>query len=220
MARIRVFTGHFGSGKTEIALNFAIQLAEQQKRVCLADLDIVNPYFCARDVKQDLEQNGIRLISAETSLSNAELSVVPPEINVVFNDKTYDVVMDIGGDDLGAVALGQFGRYFRAEPYDMYFVINKNRPLTSTKQAVLDYMNQIQSASRLRVTHLVSNTNMSFETTIDDVIAGDRFVAEIANELQLPHAFTVCKTDLVPKVIGRTTAPVLGVDIFMKPPWM
>ena len=215
-----MFTGHFGSGKTEIALNYALWLASQQKRVCLADLDIVNPYFCSRDVKEVLEQNGIRVISAETSLSNAELSVIPPEINTVFNDKTYEVVMDVGGDDLGAVALGQFGRHFRAEPYDMYFVINQHRPLTATKEAVLDYMNQIQAASRLRVTHLVSNTNMSLETTVADVLAGDQFVAEIADKLQLPHAFTVCTSNLRSEVTGKTKAPVFGIQIFMKPPWM
>ncbi|QSO50730.1 hypothetical protein JZ785_17755 [Alicyclobacillus curvatus] len=222
MARLRVFTGHFGSGKTEIALNYAVQLAKrkQNSRVCVVDLDIVNPYFCSRDVSGFLQSQGIRLISAAPHLANAELGVISPEVLSVFNDKSYDVVIDVGGDDIGAVALGQYLRYFRQEPYIMYFVINKHRPLTATKQNVIDYLHRIEAASRLNVTALVSNTNMSYETTAADVLMGDRFVAHLAEELQLSHAFTVSTTDLMEQLEGKTKAPLLGMQIFMKPPWM
>jgi len=183
-------------------------------------MDIVNPYFCSRDVRPHLESQGIRVISSNPSLSNAELAVIPPEVFAIFNDKSYEVVLDVGGDGVGAVALGQFNRYFRAEPYDLYFVINKNRPLTSTREGVLDYIKAIESSSRLKVTHLIANTNLSYETTATDVVAGDRFVAELAEELQLPHTYTVCRADLRAAVEGKVSADILDIDVYMKTPWM
>ncbi|HAZ36232.1 MAG TPA: ATP-binding protein, partial [Clostridiaceae bacterium] len=128
--RIRIFTGHFGSGKTEIAINYALKLNNEGKKVCIADLDIVNPYFCTRDEEKFLNDKGIRVIATPKDLANAELGVIPLETLSVFNDKSYDVVIDVGGDDKGAIALGQFNRYFREENYDMYFVINTLRPET------------------------------------------------------------------------------------------
>ncbi|MBS5824817.1 MAG: P-loop NTPase, partial [Clostridium argentinense] len=99
MSRIRIFTGHFGSGKTEIAINYAINLAKEGRKVAIVDLDIVNPYFCVRDLKTELEKYNIRVISSNPEFVNAELMVVPAEVLSVFNDKSYDVVFDVGGDD-------------------------------------------------------------------------------------------------------------------------
>jgi hypothetical protein len=152
MSRIRIFTGHFGSGKTEISINYAIDLAKQGKKVAIVDIDIVNPYFCVRDIKEHLEKEyGIRVIASNPHYSNAELAVVPAEIISVFNDKSYEVVMDIGGDDSGAVVLGQYNRFFREEPYEMYFVVNYNRPMTSNSEEIEEYIASIQRASRLKV---------------------------------------------------------------------
>jgi hypothetical protein len=215
-----VITGHFGSGKTELAINYALMLADTQSKVCLVDVDIVNPYFCSRDVKEDLDAHGIRLISANPSLSNAELMVIPPEVISIFNDKTYQVVVDVGGDDMGAVALGQYNRYFQEEPYEMYFVINIHRPLTSSQQQVMDYIGSIETASRLKVTHLISNANMSYETTAEDVLAGDKFVAELAKVMNIPHKYTVCRRDLHGQVEGQTSGTLFDIDVYMKTPWM
>lgn len=220
MSRLRIFTGHFGSGKTETALNYAIRLAEEDHRVCVVDLDIVNPYFCSRDVRNVLMSKDIRLISAAPSLANAELLVISPEVYSVFNDKRYEAVIDVGGDDLGAVALGQYQRYFKNEAYDMFFVINAHRPLSADRAAVINYIERIENASRLKVTHLVANTNMSFETTVDDVLMGDEFVAQLSCELNLPHAMTVCRTDLARQLQGRTQGSLFAIEIFMKTPWM
>ncbi|MBI6875395.1 ATP-binding protein [Clostridium aciditolerans] len=219
MSRIRIFTGHFGSGKTEISINYAIKLAKEGKKVAIVDLDIVNPYFCTRGIKKELEEYGIRVIAADPNLSNAELMVVPPEVLSVFNDKSYEVIMDIGGDDQGAVVLGQYNRYLREEPYDMYFVINNNRPLTSNNDDTQDYMRVIQAASRLKVTHLISNTNMSYETAVEDIITGDKTVKELSEKLNIPHKYTVCRRDLIDEVKGKVQGELLPIDIYMKPPW-
>lgn len=219
VSRIRIFTGHFGSGKTEISINYAIKLAKEGKKVAIVDLDIVNPYFCTRGIKKELEEYDIRVIAADPNLSNAELMVVPPEVLSVFNDKSYEVIMDIGGDDQGAVVLGQYNRYLREEPYDMYFVINNNRPLTSNNDDTQDYMRVIQAASRLKVTHLISNTNMSYETAVEDIIRGDKTVNELSEKLNIPHKYTVCRRDLIDEVKGKVQGELLPIDIYMKPPW-
>jgi adenylylsulfate kinase-like enzyme len=112
-SRIRVFTGHFGSGKTEIAINYAMNLRNRGLKVCIADLDIVNPYFCTRDETEMLEKKGIRVISTAKDLANAELAVIPAETLSVFDDKSYDAVLDVGGDGSGAAAIGQFNSFFK-----------------------------------------------------------------------------------------------------------
>ncbi len=219
MRRINVFTGHFGSGKTEIAINYAIKLAKQGEKVTLVDIDIVNPYFCSRDVKEELQSFGVRLISANPHFSNAELMVVPPEVVSAFNDKSHKVIFDIGGDDMGAVALGQYNRYFKEEPYDMYLVVNNNRPLTSNAEDAEKYLKEIEKASRLKVNYLISNTNLSNETTIEDILRGDEEVSKLSKRLNIPYAFTACRKDMCSELQGRVKGEIFGIDIYMKTPW-
>ena len=219
MSRIRIFSGHFGSGKTEIAINYAIYLAKKGEKVAIVDIDIVNPFFCTRDVREMLESYGIRVISADKNLSNAELMVVPAEVLAVFNDKSYEVVIDVGGDDQGAVVLGQYNRYFNEEAYDMYFVVNNNRPFTSNNEGTQEYMRDIERRSRLKVTHFISNTNMSYETTMEDVLKGDKEMVKLSEKTGIPYAYTVCTKEIVDDIKGKVHGDIFPIDIYMKPPW-
>lgn len=219
MSRIRIFAGHFGSGKTEIALNYAIDLAKSGKKVAIVDIDIVNPYFCTRDMKDVLDRYGIRLIAADPNLSNAELMVVPAEVYSVFNDKSYEVVIDVGGDEQGAVVLGQYNKYFKEESYDMYFVINNKRPLTINETATEEYLRNIEWTSRLKVTELISNTNLSYETSVNDVTEGEKEVKTLSENTNIPFKYTVCRRDLMEELKGKTIGELYGIDIYMKPPW-
>lgn len=219
MSRIRVFTGHFGSGKTEISINYALKLAEMGKRVCIADLDIVNPYFCTRDEEQFLESKGIKLVATPKELSNAELGTIPLNTLTVFNDKTYEVVLDVGGDDQGAVALGQYNRYFREEDYDMHFVVNTTRPFTQDANSVIEYIREIERASRLKVKYLINNANLSYETTQEDILRGQEIVKEVSKITDLPIAFTAIREDLVEELRDKIEGEIFPLRLFMLPPW-
>lgn len=218
--RLRIFTGHFGSGKTEIAINYAVNLAGEKKDTCLVDLDIVNPYFSVREVRKQMEALGIRVISPSIEITTAELSTVPAEVLSAFNNKNYDVALDVGGDDAGAVALGQYNRYFMEEPYDMYFVINTMRPFTSTVDGICEYVRDIEKASRLNVTYFINNTNLSYETTAEDVVKGQEIILEASKKLNIPIRYTAIREDLAAKLSGDVEGEVMKLKIYMKPSWL
>lgn len=218
-SRIRVFAGHFGSGKTEIALNYALKLNAEGKNVSIADLDIVNPYFCTRDEKMLLEGMGIRVVATPKEYSNAELGTVPLNTKSVFDDKNSEVVVDVGGDDQGSIALGQYKRYFNMEDYDMYFVINTLRPLTSDADSIIDYLKQVELASRLKVKYLINNSNLSYETQISHIIEGQKIIKEVSVKTGLPIKYTAIREDLVDKLTESVEGEILPLHMYMQPPW-
>jgi len=219
LSRIRIFVGHFGSGKTEISINYAIKLREQGKKVTIVDLDIVNPYFCIRGIKDLLEEKGIRVIASKASYMNVELMVIPPEVNTIFNDKSSEIIIDVGGDDAGALVLGRYYKYFCEEEYNMYFVANNNRPFTSTSVSTEEYIKEIEKSSRLKITHLISNTNLSSETTAEHILDGDKIINELSNRINIPYKYTVCEENLSDKLSGKVRGEIFPINIFMKKPW-
>lgn len=218
-SRIRVFTGHFGSGKTEIAINYALKLASQGKKVTIADLDVVNPYFCSRDEEELLKEKGIRLIATPKEMSNAELGTIPLATPAVFNDKSYEVVLDVGGDDQGAVALGQYNRFFREEDYDMYFVINTLRPETMNADDIIAYMRAIESASRLKVKYLINNSNLSYETEPEHILNGQFIVEEVSRRTGLPIKYTAVCEEMAGRLPEGIKGEIFPIKLFMLPPW-
>lgn len=218
--RIRVFAGHFGSGKTEIAINYALRLKNKGRKVCIADIDIVNPYFCTRDEDKLFKENGIRLIALSKEITDGELGTMPHDINSVFDDKSNDVVLDVGGDFQGAVALGQYYKYFESEGYDMYFVVNISRPDTKDADGVTELIREIEAASRLKVKYLINNTNLSYETTPDMIIEGQKVVKEVSRRTGIPVKYTAIREDLAEAFdANEITGEILPIKIFMLPPW-
>ena len=185
--RITLFAGHYGSGKTNIAVNYAMLLAAEGKKVCIADLDIVNPYFRTKDSAAELEAMGVTLISPQYANTNVDLPALPPESYRPVQDKSVYGVLDIGGDDRGAYALGRFAELIKAEGnYRMVFVANCYRPLTATPEDALEIMREIEAAAGILFTDIVNNSNLGSETTVDTVRASLGYIDEICRLSGLP----------------------------------
>ena len=179
--RITLFAGHYGSGKTNIAVNYAYKLAREGKRVCIADLDIVNPYFRTKDSAKELEALGISLVSPKYANTNVDLPALPAESYRLVQDKSTYGIMDIGGDDRGAYALGRYVDTIKTEnDYRMAFVVNCYRPLTSTVEDTIEIMKEIESACGLQFTCIVNNSNLGDETTVDTVNASLNFIERLS----------------------------------------
>ena len=185
--RLTLFAGHYGSGKTNIAVNYAMLLADEGKKVCIADLDIVNPYFRTKDSEQELSEKGIRLISSSFANTNVDLPAIPAESYGIGQDRSVFGVVDIGGDDRGAYALGRFADAIKAEgDYRMAFVINRYRPLTSTVEDTVEIMKEIEAACGIKFTCIVNNSNIGSETTADIVLESVGFAEAVSEATGLP----------------------------------
>ncbi len=169
--RLTLFAGHYGSGKTNIAVNYALKLASDGHKVCIADLDIVNPYFRTKDSAALLQAAGIDLISPKYANTNVDLPALPAEAYRLVQDRETYAVADIGGDDRGAYALGRYApEIMQEQNYAMVFVANFCRPLTRNAQEAFEVMREIEAACNLPFTHIVNNTNLASETTAQTVL--------------------------------------------------
>ena len=179
--RLTLFAGHYGSGKTNIAVNYAMLLREEGKKVCIADLDIVNPYFRTKDSERELEALGISLISPRYANTNVDLPALPAESYRLVQDKSVYGVMDIGGDDRGAYALGRFRDAIKEEgDYRMVFVLNRYRPLTSTVEDTVEIMREIEAAAGIKFNCIVNNSNLGRETTKETVLDSLEFCKQVS----------------------------------------
>ena len=185
--RITLIAGHYGSGKTNIAVNYALHLAQAGEKVCIADLDIVNPYFRTKDSAEVLEKAGVELISPQCANSNVDLPALPAEAYRLVQDKTAYAIMDIGGDDRGAYALGRYRPFILEENnYRMAFVANASRPLTRTPEEALEVMREIEAACGINFTCIVNNTNLAAETTVDTVLDSVAYIEKLCTLSGLP----------------------------------
>ena len=185
--RLTLFAGHYGSGKTNIAVNYALQLAREGKQVCIADLDIVNPYFRTKDSAQVLEEAGVALISPQYANTNVDLPALPAESYRLVQDKASYGIMDIGGDDRGAYALGRFTPFIKEENnYRMAFVANCYRPLTRTAEDAMEIMREIETACGLQFTCIVNNSNLGSETTAQTVLDSLAYIQKLSQLSGLP----------------------------------
>lgn len=189
--RITVFAGHYGSGKTNIAVNYSVRIREATgKAVALADLDIVNPYYRAKDSTDRLEELGIRMISSPFANSNVDLPALPSEAYAIIDDESIFAVCDVGGDDRGAYALGRYREGIMKGDYEMLMVVNMYRPLTRTVEEVLEMKEEIETAAGIPFTGIVNNSNIGPLTTKEDVERSFDFIAEISDKTGLPLRFT------------------------------
>ena len=207
--RLTLFAGHYGSGKTNIAVNYAMRLREEGKKVCIADLDIVNPYFRTKDSERELAEAGIRLISPQYANSNVDLPALPPESYSLVQDRSVYGIMDVGGDDRGAYALGRFAAAIKAEnDYHMAFVVNCYRPLTSTVSDTVEIMREIEAACGIDFTCIVNNSNLGEETTGQTVLDSLGFAEELSRTVGLPILFHTATESVARELSGLPVLPL------------
>ena len=202
--RITLFAGHYGSGKTNIAISYARALKRAGEKVAVADLDIVNPYFRTKDSAADLQAEGIDLVVSDFANSNVDFPALPKEIYALVADRETKIVMDIGGDDRGALALGRYVPDIKAEgDYEMLAVVNAARPLTRTPQEAVEVLREIEAACRLPFTGIVNNTNVGAETTVETVLGSIPYADEIAALMGVPVRFTCAIGAIAAELKGK-----------------
>ena len=218
-AKYLVLTGNYGSGKTEIALNLALDAAARMKTT-LVDLDIVNPYFRSGEKAEELRKAGIRTLMPTYAMTTVDIPALPAEIQSVFEVPADRVIFDVGGDDTGAAALGRYYPSFTAhrEETRMILVINCMRPLTGKKEEILDLALRIRNRGRLRIDALINNTNLADETTPDMIEEGERTVLSCAEELGGIPVMTAGTQEVLDQ--SRLRTPAFAIRRYMKPEWM
>ncbi len=201
--RVTLFLGHYGSGKTHAAINWALALRAAGYRTAIADLDIVNPYFRTKDSKKTLDENGIALISSPFAGSNVDLPALPQEMYDIVDQKAVHFVVDVGGDDRGALALGRLtDRLVEENDYEALFVFNCYRPLTRTAADAMGILREIESACRLPVTGIVNCSNLGEQTTRETVLASLPAANELAKLSGLPVRLTAVLEPLAGQLSG------------------
>ncbi len=204
MKRITMILGHYGSGKTNIALNLAAEYKKTRERVAIADLDIVNPYFRTKDSLDFLEEKGIRLIVSEYANTNIDIPALPQDMYAVTDDKGLTCVLDIGGDDRGALVLGRLRpEILRENDYENLLVINRYRPLTADAASTVEVMREIEEASGIPFTGIINNSNIGVETTAEAVLASLPYAEEVSKLTGLPIRMTTVRDDIAKGLAGK-----------------
>ena len=211
--RLTLFAGHYGSGKTNIAVNYALRLAGEGKPVVIGDLDIVNPYFRTKDSAKVLEEAGVTLISPQFANSNVDLPALPAEAYRLVEDKSIYGIMDIGGDDRGAYALGRYVPAIMEENnYRMVFVANCYRPLTRTPEDAMEVMGEIETACGLKFTDIINNSNLGTETTPETVLSSLEYMEKLSALSGLPIFAHTAETAVAAGLAGKLE-PVLPLQL-------
>lgn len=210
---ITIITGHYGSGKTNAAVNLALSAAQSGQAVTIIDLDIVNPYFRTADFVEPLKAHDIQVIAPVYANSNLDIPVLPASVDAAFSQSDRQVIVDVGGDDAGAIALGRYAKKIEAQGYEMLYVINARRYLTKNPAEAVELLREIEQAARLSATGILNNTNLGAQTTAQTVLDS------------LPFAQAVCEQTGLPLVGTCTTQTVSGlpcpfpVKRLVKSPW-
>lgn len=186
MKKITIITGHYGSGKTTIAINKALNLKQHNKDVTIIDLDIINPFFRTTEYSEMLHQNGIKTILPNYGGTTSDMPALSPQINAMFNDSDTYYILDVGGDDVGATVLGQYATRLKEVGYDMFFVVNQYRYMTQTPAMAEQILREIESSSRLNATGIIDNTNLGSETTPELLQNSTEFISSFTKEVGLP----------------------------------
>lgn len=219
--RLIIITGHYGSGKTEFAVNYSVKCAKNNEKVNIADLDVVNPYFRSREKAEELAEKGIRVIGSMVGNSTIELPSIPPEVRGMIEDEDAKTILDVGGDPEGARILAGYSSYIKEQDYEMLLIVNANRPQTKKLEDVLGYIESIESTSKLKITGLVNNTHLLKSTTVEDVLRGHKLVKEVSEATGLPIMCETAIKNVVDEIKqSYKDLKMFPLDLYMREKWM
>ncbi len=200
---VTVVTGHFGAGKTNFSVNLSAALAGRNP-VFLIDYDNINPYFRALDAEEALSGKNVKIIASVFANSNVDIPSVPSDIIGALNTVAdgAGVVLDVGGDMLGAISLGYIHDKIISVPFYSVYVFNAYRPLTSTPTDAFGVMREIEAVSGLKTSFLVNNSNIGEDTAAEDIERTDEFAGELVRLSGVPLLCTCYMTERAPNVTG------------------
>ncbi len=218
--RIKIFVGSFGSGKTEIAINYSIYCRKSHTQVAIVDLDIVNPYFRTREEKNTLNLKGVKVVAPEGKLTYTDIPLISPEIKGLIQNSDYHLILDVGGDDIGTVVLGNFRYFIKDLDYEMLLVVNPYRPFTQSIPQIKQMAQEIENSSRLKISGIISNPNLSMQTDEDVIKKGHILIKQAAQKLNLPIKF-ICISERFSKKIKQENfeETIFYIKRFMHLPW-
>ena len=216
--RVSIITGHYGTGKTELSVNLALALAAEGKRVMLADLDIVNPYFRSRERRAPLEGAGIQVVSSPQACSDAGVPAPPARLLAILENRDIRGILDIGGDPVGARVLARFQPKIVQEDYQLIFVLNANRPEVREAEHAIAYLRSIEAVTGLTCSGIVNNTHLCGETTPAEIRKGAALAEAVSRQTGIP---ILCHTAEVrfADAVSDLREPVFPITINMKKPW-
>ncbi|MBR5009847.1 MAG: hypothetical protein IKY06_04320 [Clostridia bacterium] len=218
MKRVTLFAGHYGSGKSSLAVEYALKLASEGDRTIIADLDIVNPYFRSMDSRAELESAGVDVIVSPYAGSNVDVPALPGEMYRIVDDREVKAVVDVGGDDRGALALGRLSGALKQEnDYEMILVVNFLRPLTQTPEEAAQVICEIEQAGSLPFTGIVNNTNLGELTTREHVLEGLEKAEKLSSMSGLKLLGSTVKPELLPEI--KTASAIYPVKIRHRADW-
>ncbi|MBR5986758.1 MAG: hypothetical protein IK019_10150 [Clostridia bacterium] len=218
MKRVTLFAGHYGSGKSSLAVEYALKLASEGDRTIIADLDIVNPYFRSMDSRAELESAGVDVIVSPYAGSNVDVPALPGEMYRIVDDREFKAVVDVGGDDRGALALGRLSGALKQEnDYEMILVVNFLRPLTQTPEEAAQVIREIEQAGSLPFTGIVNNTNLGELTTREHVLEGLEKAEKLSSMSGLKLLGSTVKPELLPEI--KTASAIYPVRIRHRADW-
>lgn len=219
--RVKIVTGHYGTGKTEFSVSLAMKMAAEGKKVALADLDIVNVYFRSRERADLLEQAGIHVISSSLGhQSTLDLPAISAEIRGPIHDTTTEVILDVGGDMAGTNALVNFKKDVEESGYELLYVINSHRPETSTLEGALKHLDGIEMVSGLKVSGLVVNSHFLRDTTAQDILEGYALAQQVKEERGIPIRYISGIPSALADLPKDLEGEQVEVGMYMREDWM
>lgn len=219
--RVRIITGHYGSGKTEFAINYTMQLSQEGRKVAIADLDIVNVYFRSREKKQELENAGIKVISSSIEGDGLDVPAVSAAMTMPARERSFDYIVDLGGNDVGTKVLGRLKPILDPAEVDFFMVVNIYRPSTSTPEGIIEQMENLEASSGLKVTGFINNTNLIRETSAQGLLDGDAVLREVTKRTGVPVKYVSYVEELMKESVPLGLAGELfPMKFYMRKTWM